>query len=356
MKNDSAILTMNVGANNNNNNNNTNTDLNNNKPATSNDKMFFSGSSELSVANPAPSTYTHTNMANNSSQSNPGNSNRNIINHFFSQVNSKSFKSKTYKPIIRQEQPIIITPTVNMELNNNSNNTSNKLSSASPNVIIATNSLIYNTTSMTTPNMMQNRPNSTTQITIQELQLPGSKNNASMNNGSSRNLASKMNHVHFTSPLTLNPSLSNTTLISSSNQTTTGSILPPANSQMSPPNTSVSQNANANTTSINNNSNSNNNSNYNSNGTNVNVNSNGFHSASVSKLLTSNGMRMVANANTMSSNVPLKNISTIRSSSFRHKNLTMNSKLGRLYVLVFAFDLIKMNFRMTKIVQLVPRI
>ena len=243
-----------------------------------NEKAFFSGSSDLSVANQTngQTAYLHATA-----------NNRNIINHFFSQVNAKSFKTKSYKPIIKQEQPIIITPA------NTNHEQVNKLSS-SPNVILATPISNTNSTSYhNNSNNNNNRPNSTTQITIQELQI---NKNA---NGSSRN-QSKMNHVHFITPLAVNPSLSNTTVLSSSNQANTNSNILPVNYSATPPNTS-------------NNSNNNNNS--------------GFHSASVNKLSSSHGgLRTGVTSN--NNNVPLKNITTIRSTSFRHKNTNSNSKFS----------------------------
>lgn len=221
------------------------------------------------------------------------NHHRNIINHFFSQIKVK-VGNRNHHHHSHQHKPIIKTT-----------------------------DLQQNTHTATMPNPSSNifitSSNSATQITIHELQH--SKTNSTYQQQQQQTT----NHVHFTSPLPVNPtpSLSN----NNGNNFTINTInLLPINNNNNTTNI-TSNNPNAfslNTPTLINN---------------INVNNiNGFHSASVNKLSTTTSQHInncVKFANSSNGLQPLnnKNLNFIRSSSFRHKNAnpinSNNTKLGK---------------------------
>ena len=216
---------------------------------------------------------------------------RNIINHFFSQVKVKGGHHH-HNNHHNQHKPIIKT--------NDSN--------ANP-IILPSNAT---TSTNPTSNIFITSCNSTTQITIHELQL--SRNNTNNNPPQSKSTTQQQatNHVHFTSPLPVNSAIAAQSASNGNGNNFTINTI-----NLLPLNTN---NFSSNTPPLTNN---------------INVNNiNGFHSASVNKLSTTsqNNLNYVKNGLQPLNN---KNLNFIRSSSFRHKNTNPNtttngnSKLGK---------------------------
>jgi hypothetical protein len=218
------------------------------------------------------------------------NHHRNIINHFFSQIKVK-VGNRHHHHHSHQHKPIIKT----------TDSQHNPHTTAMPNP---------------SSNIFITSTNSATQITIHELQH--SKTNSTYQQQQQQQTT---NHVHFTSPLPINPTPSLSNNNGNNFTINTINLLPINNTNNTPSNNQNGFSLNT-PTLINN----------------INVNNiNGFHSASVNKLSTTTSQHInncVKFANSSNGLQPLnnKNLNLIRSSSFRHKNanpINSNTKLGK---------------------------